>query len=88
MINEIVINALTDITEGKIEFDLSTQIFGDGSVIDSMDLVNCILAIEEILADEHGLEIEIIDEEAIIGEQSPFQTVQKLIDHINSKSNN
>ena len=87
MIYDIVITSLKSATEIDIEFERSTPIFGDESIIDSMDLVNAIMAIEEVLEEQQGLSIEIIDEQALIGKESPFRTVDTLTKHIEKKLN-
>ena len=62
-----------------------TEIFGTKSVIDSLQLVNLIVKIETELYDQTGEEIIVVDDEAIIGGNSPFQTIQSLAEFVHKK---
>ena len=62
-----------------------TEIFGTKSVIDSLQLVNLIVKIETELYDQTGEEIIVVDDEAIIIGNSPFQTVKSLSEFVYKK---
>ena len=62
-----------------------TEIFGTKSVIDSLQLVNLIVKIETELYNQTGDEIIVVDDEAIIIGNSPFQTVQSLAEFVYKK---
>ena len=59
-----------------------TVLFGRGSRLDSLGLVNLIVAVESSLADELGVEITLADEKAMSQASSPFRTVSTLVDYI------
>jgi hypothetical protein len=58
------------------------QIFGTGSSLDSMGLVNLITLIEQRIEDETGKFISIADEKAMSMQSSPFKTVATLKEYI------
>lgn len=59
-----------------------TVLFGRGSRLDSLGLVNLIVAVEGALADELEVEITLADEKAMSQASSPFRTVDTLVDYI------
>jgi len=66
----------------QMEKNEDTVIFGNESVLDSMDLVHFISLIEEKIEDESGDYISIADENAMSLEVSPFRTVKTLNEYI------
>ena len=66
----------------QMEKNEDTVIFGNESVLDSMDLVHFISLIEEKIEDETGDYISIADENAMALEVSPFRTVKTLNEYI------
>ena len=81
-----------DLEEGeKIKKEETTQLFGTGDSLDSLQLVNLITIIEQKLEEETGDFISLADERAMSMEASPFKTVASLkqyIDTLVSESNN
>ncbi len=67
----------------QIEKAPETQLFGRGSRLDSLGLVNLVVATEARLA-ESGLAVALADERAMSQKQSPFRTVESLCDYIAS----
>ena len=68
--------------DNKIEKKPSAILFGTGSMLDSMSLVNLITAIEELIEDEKGVYLTLADENAMSMTKSPFKTVDTLSDYI------
>ena len=66
----------------QMEKNEDTVIFGNESVLDSMDLVHFISLIVEKIEDESGDYISIADENAMSLELSPFRTVKTLNEYI------
>ena len=62
----------------------NTPLLAEGAPIDSFDFVNLVVAIEERLERE-GHTIEILDEHATTGVDSPFRTVASLARHVHGK---
>jgi len=69
----------------NIFVDENTEIYGSKSIIDSLQLINLIVKIEEDVYDQSGKEIIVVDDEAIIIGNSPFQTVQSLAEFVYKK---
>ncbi len=55
-----------------------TIIFGSGSSIDSLDLVNIIVRLEEEIKEKTGKSITVVDEQSLITGDSPFRSVGTL----------
>jgi acyl carrier protein len=65
----------------QIEKTPETQLFGRGSRLDSLGLVNLVVATEARLG-ESGVAVALADERAMSQKQSPFRTVGTLCDYI------
>ena len=79
---KIVINSLKSVLKDNniknITVTEETEIFGTKSIIDSLQLINLIVIIEEEVYEITGEEIIIVDDAAVIVGNSPFKTVQSL----------
>ncbi len=92
-INETIYNALDEINqflpdENKIEKKEDTVLYGANSRLDSLGLVNLIVAVEQAIQDEFGRSIDLTDEKALSQKNSPFLTVKTLSDYITLLLNN
>jgi hypothetical protein len=86
-IQQWIYDAIDEINEDleqseKILKSEDAQIFGTGSSLDSMGLVNLITLIEQRIEDETGKFISIADEKAMSMQSSPFKTVATLKEYI------
>ena len=68
--------------EGHIEKSNNTALFGSGSKLDSLGLINLIVAVEQNIEDEFDVTITLADERALSQELSPFRDVMSLADYI------
>ena len=68
--------------EDNIEKHDTTALFGSGSKLDSIGLINLIVAVEQNIEDEFDVTITLADERAMSQETSPFRTVGTLTDYI------
>ena len=59
-----------------------TILFGKGGLLDSLELVNLIVTVEEELADRFEWDVALADERALSQKHSPFRTVDALADYI------
>jgi D-alanine--poly(phosphoribitol) ligase subunit 2 len=55
-----------------------TPLLGRNGVVDSLGLVSVIVAVEQAIADELGLNVSLADERAFSQKSSPFRTVGTL----------
>lgn len=84
---EIILSALHEVkqqmgSEGRFEVSLATRLYGRGSDLDSMGLVELVVDVEEKIAERYSLPITLTDEKALSQEQSPFRTVESLAGYI------
>ena len=87
---DIVISCLREtLSEGDGQHEIlldslseSTHLIGRASVVNSLGLVTLVVAIEQRLAENHGINITIADERALSQEKSPFRTVASLSNYL------
>ena len=78
---DIVFKAIKELyVFNGLETELTDEsiIFGEGSALDSLDLVNGLLTIESEIGAQLNVSVEVIDEDSIISEDSPFQNIDSL----------
>ncbi len=89
--NEKVIQIIFDVVdevneelpeESRLEKSPDTVLFGESGKLDSLGLVNLVVAVEENLEDEFGKAISLTDEKAMSQKRSPFKTVKTLAEYI------
>jgi hypothetical protein len=78
------LRALLEEQDGGPPTDLgeATALIGHGAVTTSLGLVSLVVELEQVLAEEHGLELSLTDERAMSQTRSPFRTVGSLVDYI------
>ena len=84
---ELVHAAIDDVNNQKdggpeIGKSAETQLLGGSSGIDSMLLVNLVVAIEEKIEDATGEVVVVVTEDALSDGKHPFRTVGSLVDYI------
>lgn len=88
-IKAVIIAALNEILEERgldtVTDQDQTQLFGEGSLIDSLDLVTIVVQIEEAIREKVGRSVEIVDENSVISDDSPFRTVSTLANLVKEK---
>lgn len=87
---EIIFQCIEDINnENAIDIakDVNTKLFGSDSELDSILLVNLIVAVEESIEELSGKYIPIADERAFSLENSPFKSIDSLADYIKTLLN-
>jgi D-alanine--poly(phosphoribitol) ligase subunit 2 len=80
------IDELNDILppERQLQKSPDTVLYGSDGRLDSLELVNLIVAAEQNIEDEMGIPITLADERAMSQRNSPFRTVATLVDYIAS----
>lgn len=68
--------------EMHLEKSPETVLFGSGGKLDSLGLVNLVVAAEQSVADTFGAPVSISDERAMSQKNSPFRTVDTLAEYI------
>lgn len=71
-----------EFAEKPLTKDPETRLFGRDGTLDSLSLVNLVLAVEERTEDVTGRSISLADDRAISQERSPFLTIGSLVDYM------
>jgi acyl carrier protein len=82
---EIIFDCIEDYNQQEgceIQKEISTKLIGSESDLDSLGLVNLITSIEEGIEELTGEYIPIADERALSLENSPFRTIETLVNYI------
>ena len=66
----------------QLEKSVETHLFGKQGKLDSIELVNFIVSLEQGVADKFGRAITLADEKAFSRETSPFRSVDSLGDYV------
>jgi hypothetical protein len=77
--NEIELN-------GEINLNENIRLIGTSSIFDSMELVQFIVEVESLLDDEFEFEIELTSEKAMSRRNSPFISINTLVEYIVNES--
>lgn len=86
-ISECILRAIDNLNpqlpeEQQVERTPTAKLFGREAPLDSLGLVNLIVAVEEQLADDLDLPMTLANEKAMSRRTSPFRSVDTLIDFI------
>ena len=66
----------------QLQKSVDTHLFDKQGKLDSIELVNFIVSLEQGIADEFGQAITLADEKAFSRETSPFRSVDSLADYV------
>ncbi len=66
----------------NIKIDAETKIFGRDGLFDSLGLVSFLVDMEDKLADELDLDLNLSDEKALSAHSGPFRNVDSFVDYI------
>ena len=65
----------------QVPKSLETVLSGPSGILDSLGLVNLVVAIEEKLEDAFGVMINLADQKAVASDLNPFRTLGTLTDY-------
>lgn len=76
-------NELNDEEEISLseELSVSTRLFGENGVLDSMGLVSLVVAVEQAIDEELDASISLADEKALSQKNSPYRTIETLAEY-------
>jgi len=88
-IQQLIFNVIDEINlelprEKQLEKSVDTVLYGETGTLDSMGLVNLIVAIEKKVEEELEVAITIASEKAISMNNSPFRTIGTITDYVAS----
>jgi len=66
----------------RVAKSLDSPLYGPGSNLESIDLVNLIIEVEEKVKEAFGVSITIADDRAMSSQNSPFVTVGALTNYV------
>ena len=86
-ITKLIFNAVDEINnqlpkDQQLAKSTKTVLFGENGGLDSLGLVNLLVAIEQNIEDEFDVNVTIADEKAMSQKQSPFRTIGTLADYL------
>lgn len=89
-ITDMIFNAIDIVNEqiidgSKIEKSNETVLLGDASTVDSLSLVNLIVAIEDAVSRNVGHPVSLVDEDLLSSGDQPLRTVGSLASFIENK---
>ena len=90
-VTNVVFNAMDEINEllpkgRQMKKNLEGVIFGEGG-LDSLDLINFLVAVEGKVEGQFGMTISLLDEKAMTDMNSHYRTTSGLIDYVVSLIN-
>jgi len=85
IIYQVFDNLMEQSSELELEKQQGTPLVGDGSVLDSLGLVNFLVALEQKLQDIVGSSFQIADQDLLIGEEQPLRSVETLSAYLAKK---
>jgi acyl carrier protein len=68
-------------TDQHLEKIAEASLTGDSSPLDSLGLINLLVAVEQALAERHGTSIQLLDENLFGETDGPYQTLGTLADY-------
>jgi acyl carrier protein len=84
---KVIYNTIDEINleldeDKKIEKSINTTLYGGSGTLDSFELVNFVVLLEEKIDDELEKITSLTDEKALSQKTSPFRTVESLVNYI------
>jgi acyl carrier protein len=84
---QLIYTAIDDInrqnpTQKQVKKAPNTALFGSASELDSLGLINLVVAVEQKVEEQFNTTITLADDRALSQEISPFSTVQTLADYV------
>src|SRR5260221_9049277 len=58
------------------------RLYGESGLLDSMQLINFLMIVEERMSDQLGIVMSIVSEKAVSQTVSPFNTVSALLEYL------
>ena len=83
---QAIFDAMDEVNEQRPEApplvkSADTVLFGESGTLNSLELVNLIVAVEQSLEEVFGVSIALADEKAMSLRKSPFRSVQTLAEY-------
>ena len=84
-----IFNAIDEVNslfpkDRQLEKSRDTILFDESGYLDSLGLINFIVATEQYMQEEFGVSISLADEHTMFQKETPFRTVETLAEYIRS----
>ena len=83
-LKDIISNQFNEEREIMNDFDESTHLIGEKSILDSLSLVSLLVDVEQKVNSNYGVSITIANERALSQKKSPFRTIKTLASDMSS----
>jgi acyl carrier protein len=89
-IDEVIVGCIQELSHGRERF-LSpvvggdTPLYGDKGLLDSLDLVTLVMAVEQEVETQFGVSLTLADEHALSRKHSPFRTTRSFAEYIEER---
>jgi len=77
-----VASNIVGMEDDETRFDSDSNIYGENTLFDSLEFVNLIVSVEQIIEEDYNMSITLADERAMSQKHSPFKTIGSLADYI------
>lgn len=86
-ITNVIFSAVEEVNDQlprkqRLEKSIDAILFGKSGKLDSLGLVNLIVAVEEKIQEEFGVTVTLADERAMSQTNSPFKSLGTLADYV------
>jgi len=86
-IKNIIYNSIDEVNsmlpqDQRVEKSMDTLLSGSNAALDSLGLVNLIVAVEQAVEKEFGVSLVLADERAMNQSQSPFSSITTAVDYV------
>ena len=86
-ITNVIFSAVEEVNDQlprkqRLEKSIGTILFGKSGKLDSLALVNLIVAVEEKIQEEFGVTVTLADERAMSQTNSPFKSLGTFADYV------
>ena len=86
-VNQAIFEAIDDVNvmrsgRKRLPKSLETGLFNNSGNLDSLDLVELIMSVEQRIEEKFGETIVLMDEQVISNDKNPFESVGDLADYV------
>ena len=87
LVRNVIISYSNEVDKKINDVNYETRLIGSSSQLDSSDLVQIIVEVEDIVNTKYGSELTLTDEKAMSRTTSPFINIETFVSFINEKLN-
>jgi D-alanine--poly(phosphoribitol) ligase subunit 2 len=89
-LNDLILRCAQELGDGEeppvpVTLGEDAPLYGGRGLLDSLQLVTLVIAVEEAVDDHFGVSITLADERALSRERSPFRTVGSFAEYVEER---